>query len=752
MPVIETQETLEWGGKTFRISGMKWKQEASSSLPEAVGIAEGNAVWSGSCQISPDDDFIDGGNSLFTAGYPHPGSRVTIKIYVDSKLVQVFSPIVDDVKSDLESASISFIQPVDSFSRKVRLPPVMRVMPKNAFDISWASDADGYRHCYPTPLWAVSEAFRVAGYHLTPPPPPGLWAEVTMQGAFFSNEWKKNGYLIRSVSNDNPAGGAFSPRLRHEEGMLWMDAGVVAVRTNRLGALPAGRVRLSFMVGLNHRGFARVSAVNESGWYVGAEVDAERNLRIAYGPLEGTAEYSATIPAADWATDRIVSVETYQGVTKITAGGRTVETPGSYTTPFLYVNVRCNQNARIAGVQVSDPVASPVDPALAHVQTAKIQPGRWAVGLTALPSIRDQAAGSVLDEIAAATCAAWWVDGEGIAHFESAEYLLGKRVAHELTASEHIADYQIISELQLRRSLVEVTYSEVASTYTTGYNVELWSKGGTAKAGDNVEEFVEPDSAVDWVDVDSTFSNLNASPLGFNSMDGSWFGCSKPGATQDDPTRWVGGYAMSAREVTPWVWHITEKFSEDANREVFEHPQISRMLHGAPTPIMRGRGKVERTDATLEVAADSSPYAGVLAIDATRWVTDARVATEMAQYLAGKVTAPPPCLRQVTVRYDPTILIHDMVRLFGVQKDGTGNLFGAIIRGSVEGVEHDPDSGTSTLTIRTVAEEFRSRDWAQVEAAVTAQGMTWAQLETTRTADKTTWAATEAAPDIYHGG
>ncbi|WP_237222648.1 hypothetical protein, partial [Rothia nasimurium] len=421
MVAVSTRETLEYKGREYRIKGLTWGQSASSSLPESIGITAGNGAWHAKCDIVPPKETAEGAPSPFTQTYPLAGDTVVIKVWQGDTLVTTFRPTVSTARHSIDSVSLEMTIPLDSFSRKVRLPPVMRVMPKNAFDISWASDFDGYRHCYPTPLWAVSEAFRVAGYHLTPPPPPGLWAEVTMQGAFFSNEWKKNGYLIRSVANDNPAGGAFSPRLRHEEGMLWMDAGVVAVRTNRLGALPAGRVRLSFMVGLNHKGFARVAAVNESGWYVGAEVDAQRNLRIAYGPLEGAAEYSATIPAADWATDRIVSVETYKGVTKITAGGHTVETPGSYTTPFLYVNVRCNQNARIAGVQVSDPVASPVDPALAHVQTAQIQPGRWAVGLTASPSIRDQTAASVLDEIAAATCAAWWVDGEGIAHFESAE-------------------------------------------------------------------------------------------------------------------------------------------------------------------------------------------------------------------------------------------------------------------------------------------------------------------------------------------
>ncbi|WP_237223569.1 hypothetical protein, partial [Rothia nasimurium] len=346
---------------------------------------------------------------------------MTIKIYVDSKLVQVFSPIVDDVKSDLESASISFIQPVDSFSRKVRLPPVMRVMPKNAFDISWASDVDGYRHCYPTPLWAVTEAFRTAGYHLTPPPPPGLWAEVTMQGAFFSNEWKKNGYLIRSVANDNPAGGAFSPRLRHEEGMLWMDAGKVAVHNNTGRPIPAGRIRLSAMIGLSHAGETQVYAVASDNWLVGFNITATRQLQVVRGYLGGSTEVVHTIEASAWASERIISLRTVGENTEVAVGDYRASFATSFKAPFQYVSVTANSLARVAGVQVSDPNVGGAHPALAHVQTAQIQPGRWAVGLTASPSIRDQTAASVLDEIAAATCAAWWVDGEGIAHFESAE-------------------------------------------------------------------------------------------------------------------------------------------------------------------------------------------------------------------------------------------------------------------------------------------------------------------------------------------
>ncbi|MBF0807901.1 hypothetical protein E4U03_04615 [Rothia nasimurium] len=749
---MSIRETLEYKGTVYRIKNLTWGQAASSSLPESIGITAGNGAWHAKCDIVPPKETVEGGPSPFTQTYPLAGDTVVIKVWQGQKLVATFRPTVSTARHSIDSASLEMTIPLDSFSRKVRLPPVMRVMPKNTFDIAWSSDADGYRHCYPTPLWAVAEAFRAAGYHLTPPPPAGLWAEATMQGAFFSNEWKKNGYLIRSQAHKNPAGGAFSPRLRHEEGMLWMDAGKVAVHNNTGRPIPAGRIRLSAMIGLSHAGEAQVYAVASDNWLVGFHITAARQLQVVRGYVGGTTEVVHTIDASTWASERVISLRTVGEMTEVAVGDYRASFATSFKAPFQYLSVTADPLARVAGVQVSDPNTGVAHPALAHRQTAQIQPGRWATGLAASPSIRDQSAGSVLDEIAAATCAAWWVDGEGIAHFESAEYLLGKPVAHELTAAEHIADYQIVSELALRRSAVEVTYSEVASTYTTGYNVELWSKGGTAKAGDNTEGFIEYDEATDWVDPDATFSNLNANPSGFNSMNGSWFGCAKPGPTQDSPTRWVGGYAMTVREVVPWKWVITEKFSEDANREVFEHPQISRMLHGAQTPIMRGRGKVERTEATVAVAADSSPFAGVLAIDATRWVTDAKVATEMAQYLAGKVTAPPPCMRQVTVRYDPTITMHAMIRLFGVQRDGSGNLFGAIIRGSVEGVTHDPDSGTTTLDIRTVAEEFRSRNWAQVEAAVRAQGMTWAQLEATRTADKTTWATAEAAPDIYHGG
>ncbi|MFW0183765.1 hypothetical protein ACN082_09740 [Rothia sp. CCM 9417] len=743
MTTHRTHETVAWKNRSFRVNNLTWGQEFSAGLPDVVAATSGNSTWRGSCEIVRDYDVYQGGANPWSDAYPQPGDRIVIRVYVDGEEVAAHRPVVDAISFDPERARIDFMMPTDTFSAVLRLPPVLQTSPATRLENQWGDETSRTRYPAPTPLWTVAEAFRAARYHLTPPVHASTVIDLSMQGCVWTNTWKKYGETVQCHGlPDSPV--AF-PRIYGGAGILWMHHGVVYVIPNR-GTDMSDGFRLSFMVHLNHHALAEFMVM---AWpkRLFLTVNADRSITLVQGTER---EHVLTVPADAWADSMMVTLVVHNGQATLYAGQNSMSASTYLDTAFSGVRVIAHEFAGIAGVQVDSLAYGTSARVQGFTSTARIKGGLFTSYMrVCLPSVRDEPARKVLDEICSATLASWWVDGDGVANFEDANSLTEARPAHTIESAD-IGTYQISSDLQNAGSGVSITYSEPSRSASNRHSITLWAKGGTATAGTTTEDFAKPEDNVEWIEPDFTFNRIASSIAGFNSRNGSWWGAAKNGASHDDPTLWASGYKFKARMVTPWVVKISEEFTEDASRSVYESPEIWRSLRGADTPILRGRGLVERQDNTLSLEG-GRPYAPVVEVDARKWVDREDRAQEIAAYLMRFLADPPPILRSVTVAYEPTIKLGQAVKISGYAPDGSDFLFGAVLTCTVTGFEHEPDAGQSTLSLRVIRVEASVKTWRELEAAAALAGVTWAQAEKSITDRGVTWSLFGNSDEDYGG-
>lgn len=738
MPVHSTREEIIWDGRVLPHSALTWGQEFTGGMPESVAVsASSGSVWGGSATISLHSGVAEVSPSPWNGRYPTPGDRLTIRVFVDEVLVKTFTPIVDSVTFSQDEAKIEFISSVDTFSRPVRLPPLTQDMPATPKSAWWNGRVTGeFRHPAPSPIWAISECMRAAGYYPTPKVQPGCILDITCQGAYWANTWWRLGEITRCISLTPDV--KRSPNYRVEGGINYFAHGRIIADMQR----PArGDWQASFMVKPTVRdtGEVELTGADPDGNRLKIIVNADRSLRI----IAGRGEVTAHISAREF-SGYVVSVVCKGGRLEVKAGSalRVLNAP---TFALEHLKARVSDGGGIAGIQAYDSAAA--GHAVAGFEpTGIIRFGHWLNMSFHLPSIRDRSARAVLDEIAAATLSSWWVDGAGICHFESAEYLLAKRPTATLRASDDIASYQIAEELIYRKADVTCEYAELAGIYSRTQSVTVWEGGGTGNRGDVSQTFIEPDEEEEWINPEYSFRRISGDNAGFNTRSGSWWGASKPGAKYDSPTLPATQYTISTRMVTPWLLLLEERFGEDATKEVYESPLIRRSLHGKPTPILRAQQRIQRRKARISKTNEKDQTAGSLVVQAYPWIDREAYAQQMVDFLAPQVFAPLPALRSLPVRYSPALEVGDMVRVIGGMDDGSQNLFGAVLNCSVQGVQHAPDAGTSSLTLKTVTVVHRFQSWDVVEEAVARAGLTWDRVEARARELGISWAQLERDP------
>lgn len=720
MPVMHTREEVVWSGRALRVSNLSWGQEFSAGLPDVIAMVSGTSVWRGSCDVIHDQETSIGGVNPWSESYPKPGETIELNLFVNDRLVASHRPIVDEISFSLDSAHIEFMMPVDGFSNTIRLPPVMKTAPQTLNP--WGKELFGWRWPAPTAIWHVSEAFRAAGYNLTPPIDSSTMIDVSMQGAVWANNWMELGEVVE-VGGYGDGKSAF-PRTYNANGIMWMNRGVVYVGNNSKLDTSKG-FRASMLIPENNSGRVDVTLV-ASPDYLGLIIDEKRNISLFQKKDDKRLLY---IPSTDWSGRTEVTVIYKPGFVTVHAGEVTRKEPTDFSGAFTGVRARVEGNGGIAGLQVDALTNGDAYRIKGFTPTARVANGFFTDYMqVCLPSVRDMSARDLLDAVCSATMSSWWIDGDGVANFEDARSMISKRPTKSVGAAD-IGSYNITSDLLHSGSSIEVSYSECGRGVAFNHAMELWSRGGMGTTGSEEEYFLSPDEDdEEWIDPDFTFEKIADWIDGFNSRNGSWWGACKNGAEHDAPTVWAGGYSFSSEAINPWTVKITERFSEDASRRVFEHPGVWRDLRGVDTPIMRGRGLIQRRDGVVSIAGGrrQSP---VIKIDGRKWVDNKPTATRMAQWTMDLLKSPPPVLESVVVAYSPEIRLAQVLDISGYTPDGKDFLFGATLTCIVTGFEHRPDGGETKLTLRVISINSTVRTWREVERATRAAGLTWERVE-----------------------
>lgn len=720
MPVFSTREEIIWSNRVMRVSNLSWGQEFSAGLPDVIAMVSGTSVWRGSCDIVHDQEFARGGANPWSEAYPKPGEFIELRLFIDERLIATHRPIIDEIRFSLNSAHIEFLMPVDGFSNAVRLPPVMKTAPQTLNP--WGKELFGWRWPAPTAIWHVSEAFRAAGYNLTPPIVDSTMVDVSMQGAVWANNWMNLGEVVE-VGGYGKNMSSY-PRSYNSGGIMWMTKGVVYVGNNSKIDASTG-FRASMLIPENISGVVDVTLVSSPD-YLGLVVDERRNISLFQKKDNRRLIH---IPSIDWAGRREVTVIYKPGFVTIHAGEVTRKEPTDFSGNFTGVRARVEEGGGIAGLQVDSLTHGDAYRIKGFTPTARVKSGFFTDYVqVCLPSVRDISARDLLDSVCSATMSSWWIDGDGVANFEDARSMITQRPSYSIEAAD-IGSYDITSDLLHSGSSIEISYSECARGVAFNHAMELWSKGGMGTAGSQDEYFLSPDEDdEEWIDPDFTFEKIKDWIGGFNSRNGSWWGACKNGARHDDPTVWADGYTFSSEAINPWTVKITESFSEDASRRVFEDSGIWRDLRGIDTPIMRGRGLIQRRDSVVSVAGGRK-QSPVVKIDGRKWVDNRHTAARMAQWTMELLKSPPPVLESVSIAYAPQVRLAQVVNVSGYTPDGRDFLFGATLTCIVTGFEHRPDDGETRLKLRVVSINSTVRTWREVERATRASGLTWERVE-----------------------
>ena len=271
--------------------------------------------------------------------------------------------------------------------------------------------------------------------------------------------------------------------------------------------------------------------------------------------------------------------------------------------------------------------------------------------LRAMPTQQGTDPATLLQEQSEADCSAMWVDGDDVWHIAGREWLRNQSVKATYTSENSLSDWSWEAHAGANPSAVSISSSMPAITRSRWYDVTLWEgSGGTLDEGASTEEWLTPESGVDWVEPDitgaSAHSPANAGDvnrgrgtiLGAHWVDAAGNGDSLGPAWSD------GGGVLE--KIAPGTWRWATAWQSDPPKAGAaiamaidpDRPGIAKRWQGNPLPIFRGAAKVEWRDRT------TGPYPVPGARRNTRplehnvgwWVQDTTALTRLGEFLAAR--------------------------------------------------------------------------------------------------------------------
>lgn len=417
-------------------------------------------------------------------------------------------------------------------------------------------------------------------------------------------------------------------------------------------------------------------------------------------------------------------------------------------------------------------------------------PANRLINQTTMPSLRNRTAGEVLKDLCEALAVGWWIDADGVAQVCPLESLVSGTIgnAGTLNPSYDIGAFGINTDLTLTCSRIEVEFADWAISQTRKTQIDVWKKGGTIAVGDTVEDFVQPDDSTEWLDLDTSVEDQGARDWSWIAdNNGSFYGgCTvtsfqvKNGAQASNGlTQWEYRYAATidckVEALAPWVTKLTQKaisgtFSNTDGPLVKETTakdiQLRTATHdyrrGATVnntrahgivvpdielPVIRARGTMKRIKQKHSVSG-GTPNARTLTLEGWDFIDERRFAKEVTDVLSRYALDAHPHFTNLEVPYDLSLVLGSIVTIQGMNELGKENVFGAVVKGVICGLLHQPDDNTTTLTVWVYSYDQTTQTWETVETNNESGKRTWQQLEDTRQRQGTTWTKAEANPQL----
>ena len=589
----------------------------------------------------------------------------------------------------------------------------------------------------------VDRIFRHCGWYATPPMDSGALVSVPMQGS----AWAERGKVTRAERLSVP--GAAPGWITSPWGMVATDLNLT-YDPSRSRALSSGAFEITAMLPPSS-GTARVVC-----WFGGRRIqltwtDASVLVSAETGANSFTQLVSLSrTPDATAVTARITrrGAGLVQAAMRTNAGtfetGTDVSMPDTYlTAPMSHVTVY--GGGRCGAFQVAQSTAWLADgwkPSAVIRARAGI-PNRLQV----LPPAIGRNCAEMLQELAQAEYATFWIDEKGVMQWWDIDRLESQLNVATLTTADHVTRLEWSQALSSVYRRAVVTWKSTLLDVSFRNRITLWRGRGetiTAGSGEVAEEIIQPPTDEVWLMPDLTLGKLNFEGSGYNLGVGSWFG-----GVWEQTDSWAEALTVTAEKIAGDTLKVTTSTSTGGT--------VGSILQRTPSPgatswvwagrrnddlpVVRGKMKYTLIDATTPSTQSGPPMAPEFTVDCGWWIQYADEAQWLADKYASRVTVPSPELGAVGIKPVPGLQLGDKITIaapdvVGLQIQGLVYADSrAISAGSGFSMEH-------TIRVRPISvsrdsgvtwEEWRSSIAAastHTQWAGTQSGKTWTQWGT----------------------
>lgn len=627
--------TADLGAGVVEQSATSWSIDRTLSgggLPGQARAASGSSVGSGTVSVESDA-------TPWNAGAIKPAGRVTVSASEDvgAAASRVGTMVVRSVGAPSALSSerdLSIEDDLGGLRGQVTMPTVLGAY----LDWRGTTKVLGIEAA-----WAIDQAARAGGYYATPPPVASCIFSLPLTGS-----------PVPEVGKASIAADA--------DKWIEVDGRTLgAYQSTMAGTTTTGTFPSHFYVTFDRTGPSSFP-VGIGDFLQGPSVSGSF-LNQAHSPYGATLIPGGT--SDDEAITRVQVEIALTGLTETTFSGMSMRARvkgGAWsswlTNTFspavgmyggLVVAGHDTRNAAGGGIQVH----TEDDPAVWSDATARIAP--TGSQLSAVVTPRTASSWSLIQEVAAATLGAVWIDEDGVLTYRNREQLRGSGTPAETVYSLDSLDdvpWEVSTDDVADR--VEVSYNPPIITQVTDYSATVWQSTEvvTIRAGQSIVIEQDIDGAADDLAPWYPAWNTTVAPVTRYSR---WAASTLPGGGGPQP-------ADNALDITA---------------EMVNPSKVRIRIRNTTTGTLYTAGTDGTTLLTLRanvVARPSEPLTlstglpadkaiAPLSIDLGSWVQDQDTAQEILSWLTGTLSQPLPILRQVGVTPKASRRLGDVIVL-----------------------------------------------------------------------------------------
>lgn len=729
--VLEGRVDVSLGGVAVDPVGVSVDREFADSLPGGGAFT----AASGSVSYVPGPDVSDRVATPWdpTPGVPMVEEAVSVSMDVGLGPVSVLPyGRVSDTSAGTDSrvSQVGFTDLYRSLDRDITWDGMAARMPAEG-------DAAYWRNPGLFGVSIVDRIFRHCGWYATPPMDSGALVSAPMQGS----AWAERGKVTRAERLSAP--GAAPGWITSPWGMVATDLNLT-YEPSASRALSSGAFEITAMLPPSS-GTARVVC-----WFGGRRIqltwtDASVLVSAETGANSFTQLVSlARTPEATAVTARITrrgagvvqaairtNAETYATGTDVLMGDAYLTAPLSHVTVL--------GDGRCGAFQVAQSTAWLADgwkPSAVIRARAGI-PNRLKV----LPPVIDQNCASMLQQLAQAEYATFWIDEKGVMQWWDIDRLEAQPQVATLTTADHVTRLEWSQALSSVYRRAVVAWKSTLTDASFRNRITLWRGRGetvTAGSGEVAEEIIQPPSDEVWLMPDLTLDKLNFEGDGYNLGVGSWFG-----GVWEQTDSWAEALTVTAEKIVGDTLKVTTTTSTGGT--------VGSILQRTPSPgatswvwagrrnddlpVVRGKMKYTLLDEATPSSQSGPPMAPEFTVDCGWWIQYADEAQWLADKYASRVTIPSPELGEVGIKPFPGLQLGDKITI------SAPDVVGLQIQGIVYADSRSISAGSGfsmehTIRVRPISVSRNSGvTWEEWRASLAA-GMThtqWADTQSGKT-------------------